>query len=192
MTSDEPGNHTELPSITTNDEFAAIQGAVTPGMKRELENPTPRSSHSKKPRDQRLRDCFIITPAEGGGENIICKFCPDYNKTLQKFNPTKSRVHLTAQCTGVDDTLRQILLETTQAAKKLSGLQNNVEGAVEAAGPRTIKTEGPKSKRTKGGRNRMSPAYISFHTDDTSLVSRAVREMKKSYTFLSIAMSSNS
>lgn len=79
---------------------------------------------SKKPRDKRLHECFTITLLEegqGGGVRIVCKYCQDYVKTLQKFNPTKARTHLTTQCTGVDEALRKILLDSTQ-----QGMRTNV------------------------------------------------------------------
>ena len=143
------------------------------GLKREAENPLTRTV--KKPRDERLRDCFHITPLEGGREQVICRYCPDYNKTLQKFNPTKARTHLTGDgnrpgCPGVDDVLRQILLDTTQAAKK-SQRQETGEVAVATAavhgGPPAA--AGGRNRKPKG-RNRPSPAYLSFHSDNTSLV----------------------
>lgn len=182
----------ELPQLppaapaSANDEFAALQGVVaatvaatvTAGTKRDLENSQllPRSvaNRNKKPRDNRLRECFIITALEGGGENIVCKYCPDYNKTLQKFNPTKSRAHLTGGCTGVDEALRRVLLDTTQAAKRVSsGLQKQEsdEGGAEPSTTQGARAEPtpPRIRKTRGPRNRISPAYISFHTDNTSL-----------------------
>ena len=54
---------------------------------------------------------------------IVCKYCQDYVKILQKINPTKARVHLTAQCTGVNEALRQTLLDSTQATKKSQAQQ---------------------------------------------------------------------
>ena len=76
----------------------------------------------KKPRDRRLHECFAITQEEGqgGGVRIVCKYCQDYVKILQKFNPTKARVHLTTQCTGVDEALKKTLLDSSQAAKRTS------------------------------------------------------------------------
>lgn len=153
-----------------NDEFVDV------GAKREAESPPPVSRAAKKPRDNRLRECFIITPLEGGGEQISCRHCPDYNKTLQKFNPTKARAHLTDQCPGVDAALRQVLLDTTQAARK--SLNEGGEGRIsEAATPGAgaaattgaMSASGSSKGRKPKGRNRPSPAYISIHTDDTSL-----------------------
>ena len=134
--------------------------------KRPAEEETPR--RSKKPRDMQLRECFMITALEGGGEQIVCKYCPDYNKTLQKFNPTKSRTHLTDHCPGVDDGLRQILLSNTQAAK---ASMKTEEGGMPPALP------GSKPKREPNRKNvvvadRLSPTYLSFYVDQTtSLVS---------------------
>jgi hypothetical protein len=54
---------------------------------------------------------------------IVCKYCQDYMKILQKFNPTKARAHLTAHCTGVNEALRKTLLESTQGMKKSQAQQ---------------------------------------------------------------------
>jgi len=86
---------------------------------------------------------------------------------------------------GVDEVLRQILLDTTQAAKKSNIMNNGHEalsgtsngGAVAAGAMMSdVKVEARgegsndrRHKKTKTPRNRISPAYISFHTDDTSL-----------------------
>lgn len=113
-----------------------------------------------KPTDNRLRECFTITPLETGQERICCKYCPDYDKTWQKFNPTIARTHLTEHCPGVDDTLRQVLLDSRQGAKR-----SHDEGS-----GHDIKAPSntPKSKKPKG-RYRLSPAYISIHTADTNM-----------------------
>ena len=93
----------------------------------------------KKPRDTRLHECFIVTPVMkddtdqqggGGGVKIVCKYCHDYVKVLQKFNPTKAREHLTARCTGVDEALKIALLDSTQSAvKKRSTVNINAAAA---------------------------------------------------------------
>eukprot|EP00581_Thalassiosira_minuscula_P013661 CAMPEP_0183727260 /NCGR_PEP_ID=MMETSP0737-20130205/25265_1 /TAXON_ID=385413 /ORGANISM="Thalassiosira miniscula, Strain CCMP1093" /LENGTH=247 /DNA_ID=CAMNT_0025958853 /DNA_START=100 /DNA_END=843 /DNA_ORIENTATION=- len=145
-----------------NDDFGSESATTPAGVKRDLEVQPTSNRPSKKPRDNRLRECFIITPTESGGEKISCRHCPDYNKTLQKFNPTKAREHLTTQCPGVDDALRQILLSTTQAAKRVQNEADEVVNAVVASATT------PRPRKYKG-RYRNSPAYISFHTDDTSL-----------------------
>jgi len=133
--------------------------------KRPAEEETPR--RSKKPRDMQLRECFMITALEGGGEQIVCKYCPDYNKTLQKFNPTKSRTHLTDHCPGVDDGLRQILLSNTQAAK---ASMKTEEGGMPAL-PGSKPKRGPNRKSVVVA-DRLSPTYLSFYADQTtSLVS---------------------
>lgn len=92
---------------------------------------------SKKPRDKRLHECFTITPLEegqGGGVRIVCKYCQDYVKTLQKFNPTKARTHLTTQCTGVDEALRKILLDSAQQGMKTNvGMGPSFSSAVGGA-----------------------------------------------------------
>lgn len=169
-----------------NDELAAPDGAAADGLKAEAEGAIAGLKReaegpmipgmirpSKKPRDNRLRDCFTISPNEGGGEKISCRHCPDYNKTLQKFNPTKAREHLTLQCPGVSDELKTILLNSTQAARR--SLNEVDEAAVAAAVSAPTAAVGApltsassRHKKIKG-RNRSSPAYISFHTDDTSL-----------------------
>ena len=118
---------------------------------------------SKKPRDERLRDCFEIESVENG-EKISCRYCPDFNKTLQKFNPTKARFHLTNHCPGVDDVLRKALLESTQKAKKESVEAGEVMAAMSGVSAAKHKSKGFKPL------NRPSPAYLSFHTDDKSLV----------------------
>lgn len=149
-----------------DDEFSAA------GLKRDAEPPSLPDPirPSKKPRDEHLRDCFIITPVEGIGEKITCKYCPDYSKTNKKFNPTKSRSHLTDQCPGVDDSLRQALLEATQAARKSQNFAHRVYSPKdEASDLGASATAVPARNRKMKGRFRPSPAYISFHTDDTSL-----------------------
>ena len=134
--------------------------------KRPAEEETPR--RSKKPRDMQLRECFMITALEGGGEQIVCKYCPDYNKTLQKFNPTKSRTHLTDHCPGVDDGLRQILLSNTQAAK---ASMKTEEGGMPAL-PGSKPKRGPNRRSVGVVADRLSPTYLSFYADQTtSLVS---------------------
>lgn len=138
---------------------------VEAGVKREAENSTGRLA--KKPRDDRLRECFTITPLESGGEKIVCKYCPDFNKTLQKFNPTKGREHLTSKCTGIDDGLRQLLLDTSQAAKKL--LRHGGDPNDPSTTPAPTNAGTPAKQRRNNRSNRPSPAYISIHTDDTSL-----------------------
>lgn len=138
--------------------------------KRAADNETTTPRASKKPRDERLRDCFEIETVENG-EKISCRYCPDYNKTLQKFNPTKARSHLTDHCPGVDDVLRKALLESTQKAKKESvdageviAVMSGVAAAQTAPAKIRVKPKGFKPL------NRPSPAYLSFHTDDKSLV----------------------
>lgn len=136
-----------------------------PGLKREAEQSSPGPRVPKKPRDNRLRDCFDIVPAEGGGEKISCKYCPDYNKTLQKFNPTKARSHLTDICPGVDDVLRKILLHSTQAAKRES-LTDDPSSTTPGV-PTNAAPKGTYSK--KKGRSRPTPAYLSIHTTETKM-----------------------
>ena len=142
-----------------------MDGFVTgAGSKRAAAASSP-AQRSKKPRDTRLRDCFTITPIEGGGESVVCKYCPAYAKTLQKFNPTKGRTHLTNQCPGVGEELRQILLETTQAAKRSpAGASAASDGAMPASNPAP-------PRRGKREKSRPSPAYISFHAGNANLAS---------------------
>merc|ERR1712192_26643 len=97
-----------------------------------------------------------------------------YNKTLQKFNPTKGRSHLTDHCPGVDDVLRQVLLVTTQAAKKSQGGSSDAGAAivVGAVGSPAAAAAVASSKNRKiKSINRSSPAYISFNItgDDSCL-----------------------
>lgn len=133
------------------------------------------SAVSKKPRDNRLRECFTITDEEGqgGGVKIVCKYCQDYVKVLQKFNPTKARTHLTTRCTGVDEALRKSLLDSTQAAKRTLQVEAVADqvGVVPSAsivGTSTT-TESLESTTTTSRTNkasvtrRPSPAILSFH-----------------------------
>ena len=93
------------------------------------------SKPPKKPRDMRLRDCFEITPVDGGCfDRISCRYCTRYVKVLQKFNPTKARVHLTTVCDGTDEALRHALLSSTQAAKRKSFLQGGGGGVAAGGG----------------------------------------------------------
>ena len=146
-----------MPTAATMDDFVA--GA---GSKRAAAASSPAHRSKKKPRDERLRDCFTITPIEEGGESVVCKYCPNYAKTLQKFNPTKGRTHLTNQCPGVGEELRQILLETTQAAKR------SPAGGSAASGTMTASIPAP-PRRGKREKSRPSPAYISFHAGNANL-----------------------
>jgi len=137
------------------------------------------SAVSKKPRDNRLRECFTITDEEegqGGGVKIVCKYCQDYVKVLQKFNPTKARTHLTTRCTGVDEALRKSLLGSTQAAKRTLQVEAVADqvGVVPSAsivGTSTT-TESLESTTTTSRTNkesdtrRPSPAILSFHPGD--------------------------
>ena len=130
----------------------------------------------QKPRDNRLRGCFTITDEEegqGGGVKIVCKYCQDYVKVLQKFNPTKARTHLTTRCTGVDEALRKSLLGSTQAAKRTLQVEAVADqvGVVPSAsivGTSTT-TESLESTTTTSRTNkasvtrRPSPAILSFH-----------------------------
>ena len=164
----------ENSSTIKDDEFATVATVVGLLGKREPDYPQIRLP--KKPRDNRLRECFTITPLEGGvGEKISCNYCTLYNKTLQKFNPTKGRSHLTDHCPGVDDVLRQVLLVTTQAAKKSQGGSSDAGAAivVGAVGSPAAAAAVASSKNRKiKSRNRSSPAYISFNItgDDSCLV----------------------
>ena len=140
------------------------------------------SKPPKKPRDMRLRDCFEITPVEGGFDRISCRYCAKYRKVLQKFNPTKARVHLTTSCDGTDESLRRALLSSTQAARKslqggeaatAAGGGGGRTGGYEAAGGFAALVPGgdpaadPSSakRRKLKDRSRPCPVYLSFHTD---------------------------
>ena len=120
------------------------------------------SAVSKKPRDNRLRECFTITDEEGqgGGVKIVCKYCQDYVKVLQKFNPTKARTHLTTRCTGVDEALRKSLLDSTQAAKRT--LQVEAVGTSTTTEPLESTTTTSRTNKASVTR-RPSPAILSFH-----------------------------
>ncbi|KAL3805939.1 hypothetical protein HJC23_007900 [Cyclotella cryptica] len=78
---------------------------------------------SKKPRDERLRSCFEITTSPHDDSIIIlCKYCDGYRKNVKNFNPTKCRNHLVMHCSGVDDELKRVVLESSQEFKRLKRL----------------------------------------------------------------------
>jgi hypothetical protein len=124
---------------------------------------------SKKPRDNRLRECFTITSEEEHGTvRIACKYCPDYVKILQKFNPTKARNHLTCHCTGVDGALRKTLLGASQAARRTQ--QSEATSDTMGAKPSALagaSIESTPSITTKNLNDsyRPSPAILSFQAD---------------------------
>ena len=139
---------------------------------------------SKKPRDERLRECFTITIRNDGKESVRCRYCPSYNKVLQKFNPTKAREHLTNSCSGADEQLKQILLSTTQAAKRL--LLKEPDGSStmlvvqNATSNKPTLTEASASNLyTMKGRTSLA---LSFYTDGTSLVSNSSSVFNPSWT----------
>lgn len=145
----------------------SVGAAASVGVKREAAEMS-----SKKPRDERLRECFAITIGNDGKESVSCRYCPNYNKILQKFNPTKAREHLTNSCSGADEQLKQTLLSTTQAAKRLllkeadgSSTMVAVQNAT-AGTPTATEASASYLYKTKG---RTSLAYVSFYTDGTSL-----------------------
>ena len=98
-----------------DDNCTPLTEEVPPMAKRiKPEDPSTTTKPPKKPRDEVLRGCFDITPLESGHENIVCKYCTMYNKTVMKFNSTKARSHLVNSCQGIDEDLKQILAETSQ------------------------------------------------------------------------------
>lgn len=93
---------------------------------------------SKKPRDERLRSCFEITPCPHDDSiNIRCKYCDAYRKNVKKFNPTKCRTHLVMHCTGVGDDLKRVMLESSQEFKRLKRLGEVEDGDERLALPAT-------------------------------------------------------
>ena len=132
------------------------------------------SAVSKKPRDNRLRECFTITDEEegqGGGVKIVCKYCQDYVKVLQKFNPTKARTHLTTRCTGVDEALRKSLLDSTQTARRTLQVEPIADkvGVVPSAsivGESLASTTTTSRTNKASDTRRPSPAILSFHPGD--------------------------
>ena len=90
---------------------------------------------AKKPRDHTLRNCFTIVPLPAGeGESITCNYCTHYAKTLRIFNPTKARYHLTQHCLGIDEGLRSVLLNSSQASKKRNKELGFAEGSCVVGG----------------------------------------------------------
>jgi len=130
----------------------------------------------KKPRDTRLHECFIVTPVMkddtdqqggGGGVKIVCKYCHDYVKVLQKFNPTKAREHLTARCTGVDEALKIALLDSTQSAVKKRSTVNINAAAAPADQLRVVPSSSFLASTTMDKVCRPpSSAILSFYPDN--------------------------
>ena len=132
---------------------------------------------SKKPRDTRLHECFIVTPVVmkddtnqqggGGGVKIVCKYCHDYVKVLQKFNPTKAREHLTTRCTGVDEALKIALLDSTQSAVKKRSTVNINAAAAPADQLRVVPSSSFLASTTMDKVCRPpSSAILSFYPDN--------------------------
>eukprot|EP00986_Skeletonema_menzelii_P021412 scaffold34415_cov143-Skeletonema_menzelii.AAC.3 len=127
----------------------------------------------KKPRDNRLRECFQITEIEGVGERVICLHCSDYDRTLTKFNATKARQHLTDQCVGVNEEMREMFLQSSQAAKKQKtemGLSVDDIMTTMPALPSTSHVTSNKEKKRKSIINRQSSVYLSFYLENESII----------------------
>ena len=91
--------------------------------KMEYQQSPARNRPPKKPRDERLRSCFDITPSEENDSlYIVCRYCDEYTKNVMKFNPTVSRMHLVLHCPGVGEELRRTLMEGSQEFKRLKRL----------------------------------------------------------------------
>ena len=79
---------------------------------------------SKKPKDDLLHSCFIITPSVGEGlegtgrVDACCKYCPTFsNKGVLKFNSTRGRTH-SLLCRGTPENVKDRLRKTSQTAKR--------------------------------------------------------------------------
>ena len=141
----------------------------------------------KKPRDTRLHECFIVTPVlkddtdqqgGGGGVKIVCKYCHDYVKVLQKFNPTKAREHLTARCTGVDEALKIALLDSTQSAVKKRSTVNINAAAAPADQLRVVPSSSFLASTTMDKVCRPpSSAILSFYPDNNVVAEFLVRSI---------------
>lgn len=87
----------------------------------------PPKKKAKKPADELLRNCFIVTEFVNGSGTLMfkaeCKYCA-HQSEFQKFNATKCRQHLISSCSGVDDALKVTLVLNSQGGKKSAILRN--------------------------------------------------------------------
>ena len=119
---------------------------------------------------------FSCSEIEGVGERVICLHCTDYDRTLSKFNATKARSHLTDQCVGVDEEMREMFRQSTQAAKKQKseiGLaQSTMDDMISTMPglPSTSLMMPSKEKKRKTISNRQSLVYLSFYLENTSII----------------------
>ena len=86
-----------------------------------------------KKKDSELYRHVTILPLPCGGVSVNCNHCPKFNKIkIQKFNPTKFRLHLTNVCQGIGKDTKRLLLQGTQANRGNGDLFTfQAEGTVE-------------------------------------------------------------
>ena len=86
-----------------------------------------------KKKDSELYRHVTILPLPCGGVSVNCNHCLKFNKIkIQKFNPTKFRLHLTNVCQGIGKDTKRLLLQGTQANRWNGGLfAFQAEGTVE-------------------------------------------------------------
>ena len=119
--------------------------------------------------------CFFSSTIEGVGERVICLHCSDYDRTLTKFNATKARNHLTDQCVGVNEEMREMFRQSTQAAKKQKTEMGLAHATMDdvitmPALPSTSLVMTTKEKKRKTISNRQSLVYLSFYLESTSII----------------------
>jgi hypothetical protein len=79
----------------------------------------PKKRPPKKKKDAELYAHFTIVQLSNGNVSVTCNHCPHYTKpSVQKFNPTKGRIHLTGQCRGIGIDTKRALLRGTQRNRR--------------------------------------------------------------------------
>lgn len=117
--------------------------------------------------------CLFSCSEVEGGEHVVCLYCTDYDRTLSKFNATKARSHLTDQCVGVDEEMREMFRLSTQAAKKQKSEMERAQstmGDIITTMPALPSTSLAKEKKRKVSSNRPSSVYLSFYLENTSII----------------------
>ena len=113
---------------------------------------------------------YSCSEIEGVGERVICLHCSDYDRTLTKFNATKARQHLTDQCVGVNEEMREMFRPSSQAAKKQKiemGLTTTDD--IMTTMP-ALPSMSSKEKKRKSAMNRQSLVYLSFYLQGESII----------------------
>ena len=173
-------------SVIAKPEPTSLERSPTSELPETASPPEPKPP--KKPRDTRLRDCFEIYPVDGGFDRIVCRYCTEYTKVLQKFNPTKARKHLTENCRGTDEALIRVLISSTQAARKsLQGGDAASDGVGRAA---LVPSDAATKKRMLKDHNRKCPVHLTFHTDVDALglVSPKICHVRSTFDLYDIKM----